>query len=64
MNVDLWQHLDALNSERQIRWQWVRGHAGHEQNERVDGLSDSEAAKAAEEIGWAEGARYGFQKAV
>ena len=60
-NDDLWQRLDALDAERRITWKWVRGHAGHEQNERVDGLANAEAMKAAEEIGWAEGARYGFQ---
>src|SRR5918993_5719440 len=28
-NQDLWLQLDALNAERSITWQWVRGHAGH-----------------------------------
>ena len=39
---------------------WVRGHAGHEQNERVDDLANSEAVKAAEASGWTPGARFGF----
>jgi ribonuclease HI len=41
-----------------ITWIWVKGHAGHVQNERVDGLADAEAQKAAEAIGWTEGYRY------
>ena len=44
--------------------EWVRGHAGHEHNERVNSLASAEALKAAEEIGWAEGARYGFRSDV
>ncbi len=37
-NVDLWQRLDALvaGSGHRIAWHWVRGHAGHEGNERAD----------------------------
>lgn len=50
-NRELWEALDRLNAERQITWQWVKGHAGHEQNERVDGLANAEAQKAAEALG-------------
>lgn len=41
-NVDLWQRLDALvqGSGHRIRWHWVRGHAGHEGNERADELAN------------------------
>ena len=41
-NVDLWQRLDALVSSagHVIRWHWVRGHAGHEGNERADALAN------------------------
>ncbi len=41
-NVDLWQRLDALVSGagHVIRWHWVRGHAGHEGNERADALAN------------------------
>ena len=38
-NVDLWQQLDELCSRHQIRWIWVKGHAGHPENERVDELA-------------------------
>ena len=38
-NVDLWQRLDAVTSRHDIRWQWLRGHEGHEENERADELA-------------------------
>ncbi len=38
-NIDLWQRLDALNQQHQIEWRWVKGHAGHAENERVDQLA-------------------------
>jgi len=38
-NVELWQRLDELQSTHQIRFHWVRGHAGHPENERVDRLA-------------------------
>lgn len=38
-NIDLWQALDAAMAPHQIQWRWVRGHAGHPQNERVDRLA-------------------------
>jgi ribonuclease HI len=57
-NQDLWHRLDTLNADRLITWIWVKGHAGHVQNERVDGLADAEAQKAAVTIGWTEGLRY------
>ncbi len=44
-NVDLWQRLGDLDARRQIRWHWVRGHAGHLHNERADELATSEIAK-------------------
>lgn len=41
-NVDLWQRLDALVSGagHEIRWHWVRGHAGNAGNERADALAN------------------------
>jgi len=39
-NVDLWQRLDALTQSHQIDWRWVKGHAGHEGNERADALAN------------------------
>lgn len=38
-NVDLWQELDSLLKKHTIRWIWVKGHNGHEENERVDKLA-------------------------
>ena len=42
-NVDLWQRLDELAGGHEIRWIWVKGHAGHPQNERCDLLATSAA---------------------
>ena len=33
-NVDLWQRLEAAAARHEIEWRWVRGHAGHPENER------------------------------
>ncbi len=38
-NVDLWQVLDELLGQHEIRWVWVKGHNGHPENERVDTLA-------------------------
>ena len=38
-NEDLWRRLDALVGRHQIQWKWVKGHAGHEHNERCDELA-------------------------
>jgi ribonuclease HI len=38
-NVDLWQRLDAAAARHRIQWEWVRGHDGHPENERVDRLA-------------------------
>jgi ribonuclease HI len=38
-NVDLWQRLDAAPAHHTIRWHWVRGHSGHDLNERADELA-------------------------
>jgi ribonuclease HI len=37
-NEDLWRRLDAAVALHRVRWHWVRGHAGHELNERADRL--------------------------
>ena len=41
-NADLWQQLDVLThqGEHEIVWHWVKGHAGHVDNERADGLAN------------------------
>jgi ribonuclease HI len=45
-NIDLWQALDALAAQHEVRWHWVRGHAGHDGNERADALANRGAAAA------------------
>ncbi len=44
-NVDLWQHLDGLLQQHEVRWQWVKGHAGHPENERADALANQGVAQ-------------------
>ncbi|HLE67301.1 MAG TPA: ribonuclease HI [Burkholderiales bacterium] len=39
-NADLWQRLDDLARGHKIEWLWVRGHAGHPENERADALAN------------------------
>ncbi|MCY4013482.1 MAG: ribonuclease HI [Gammaproteobacteria bacterium] len=36
LNQDLWQRLDRLNAVHEVRWEWVKGHSGHAENEAVD----------------------------
>jgi ribonuclease HI len=38
-NVDLWQRLERAAAPHQLEWLWVRGHAGHPENERADALA-------------------------
>ena len=38
-NEDLWRRLDALLANHEIAWHWVKGHAGHPENERADALA-------------------------
>jgi len=45
-NADLWRELIAAAAPHRIRWEWVKGHAGHPENERADKLA-SDAAIAA-----------------
>ena len=40
-NVDLWQRLDEAIQRHDISWHWVKGHAGHPENERADQLATS-----------------------
>jgi len=39
LNRDLWERLLEAAKQHQVRWQWVRGHAGHSENERCDLLA-------------------------
>ena len=48
-NIDLWQRLDELTQQHEIRWLWVKGHNGHPENERCDALARSEVAKIKDE---------------
>ena len=47
-NEDLWRALDAESGRHTVSWNWVKGHAGHEQNERCDRLAN-EAIEELEE---------------
>ncbi len=38
-NVDLWQRIDEASARHQVTWEWVKGHAGHVENERADELA-------------------------
>ena len=39
-NEDLWKRLDAARARHDVKWHWVKGHAGHVLNERADGLAN------------------------
>ena len=38
-NVDLWERIDAAQKRHDVTWEWVKGHAGHPENERADELA-------------------------
>ena len=38
-NVDLWQRLDEAQRSHKVTWEWIKGHAGHPENERADALA-------------------------
>lgn len=40
MNADLWLRLDELAARHQIKWQWVKGHSGHAENDIADALAN------------------------
>lgn len=46
-NEDLWRRLDAATADHDIAWHWVKGHAGHPENERADELARQGAVEAA-----------------
>lgn len=39
-NQDLWQALDAVAQQHDVRWRWVKGHSGHELNDEADALAN------------------------
>jgi ribonuclease HI len=43
-NADLWQALDAAQAQHKVEWRWVKGHAGHDGNERADQLANKGVA--------------------
>jgi ribonuclease HI len=43
LNKDLWQQLDELVNRHQVTWEWTKGHASHEDNNRCDELAQSAA---------------------
>jgi len=45
-NADLWRRLDAISAKHSVDWRWVKGHAGHEGNERADELANRGVAVA------------------
>lgn len=38
-NAELWQELDAMRNKHDVEWHWIKGHAGHPENERADELA-------------------------
>ena len=49
-NVDLWKKLDEVAQDHHIRWVWVKGHAGHDGNERADALANKGVASLGERL--------------
>jgi ribonuclease HI len=49
-NEDLWRALDACSSMHRVKWHWVKGHAGHEGNERCDRLANEEIMRLKEKF--------------
>ena len=47
-NDDLWRRLDEARSRHDVTWRWVKGHAGHELNERADALARKGLREAVE----------------
>ena len=44
-NEDLWRRLDDARNRHEVKWHWVKGHAGHALNERADGLANRGVAE-------------------
>jgi ribonuclease HI len=44
LNVDLWKRLDHARTSHDVHWHWIKGHAGHPENERVDALATAARA--------------------
>jgi ribonuclease HI len=50
-NVDLWQRLEAALKQHEVRWHWVKGHAGHPMNERADQLARDAIDELRDKVG-------------
>jgi ribonuclease HI len=50
-NIDLWMELDQLINKHQVEWFWVKGHAGHKENEIADQLAQSAIKKYLVDLG-------------
>jgi ribonuclease HI len=50
-NADLWRRLEAALERHRVTWRWVRGHAGHPENERADTLARAAIAAARRDAG-------------
>jgi len=48
-NMELWQELDEMVQKHEVSWHWVKGHAGHPENERADSLAVNEIKKQKED---------------
>ena len=46
-NQDLWERLEAAAGRHQVEWHWIKGHAGHPENERADALARQGASQSA-----------------
>ena len=51
-NEDLWRELDVLAAKHDIEWHWVKGHAGHPENERADKLANKGIPLATDSAGY------------
>jgi ribonuclease HI len=49
-NQDLWERLDAAQARHQVEWRWLKGHAGHAENERADALARAAIKKLRERV--------------
>jgi ribonuclease HI len=49
-NAELWRELDELAARHEIEWLWVKGHAGHDGNERADALANLGAASVGKDL--------------
>ena len=46
-NAEMWRELDEATRRHKVSWNWVKGHSGHPENERVDTLASDEAERIA-----------------